>query len=86
LYAPRFGYTGLRYFSSLRISYARNRMLHHEGARFLQSDPIGYGDGMNMYAYVGGDRVNGVDPARRNTMILGFGRCEVINAAAPACG
>ena len=62
LYASRFGYTGLRYFSSLRISYARNRMLHHEGGRFLQSDPIGYGDGMNMYAYVGGDPVNRRDP------------------------
>jgi RHS repeat-associated protein len=62
LYASRFGYTGLRYFSSLRISYARNRMLHHETGRFLQADPIGYGGGMNMYAYVGGDPVNRVDP------------------------
>jgi len=31
--------------------------------RFLQADPIGYGDGMNMYAYVGGDPVNMSDPS-----------------------
>lgn len=26
--------------------------------RFLKADPIGYGDGMHMYGYVGGDPVN----------------------------
>ncbi|WP_410795876.1 RHS repeat-associated core domain-containing protein [Parvularcula sp. LCG005] len=31
--------------------------------RFLQADPIGYGDGLNMYAYVGGDPVNRRDPS-----------------------
>jgi hypothetical protein len=31
--------------------------------RFNQPDPIGYGDGMNMYAYVGGDPVNFTDPS-----------------------
>lgn len=38
-------------------------------ARFLQADPLGYEDGMNMYGYVGGDPVNFTDP-------LGLQTCQ----------
>ncbi len=81
----RFQYTGQMWLAEAGLYHYKARIYDPGLGRFLQTDPIGYADGLNLYAYVGGDPVNATDPtgtlARGFSLLFGScaGRCVDAN-------
>jgi len=58
----RLGYTGQAWIPELGLWYYKARLYSATLGRFLQMDPVGYADQVNLYGYVDNDPVDHTDP------------------------
>lgn len=72
-------YTGRYFDAQTGLYYYRARFYSPTLGRFLQTDPIGIDDQINLYAYVANDPVNATDPS-------GLAICESKNAKSEVDG
>lgn len=71
----RFQYTGQTYLAEIGLYYYKARMYSPTLGRFMQADPIGYGDGMNWYIYGYADPIDNTDPYGLDVVVHGQKKC-----------
>jgi RHS repeat-associated protein len=59
----RFQYTGQAWLPELGMYYYKARIYSPTLGRFLQTDPVGYAGGINLYAYAADDPIDHNDPS-----------------------